>query len=104
MQEIKIDIYPKTKSMRRTSLYFVQKEKKRVSLAKKKTTGIKGDNYILSMFLIFFPLTYFRKYNCSVCLINNSNLFFKGLVKIFKRKFGAGKETTLECLRAVAPN
>lgn len=103
MQEIKIDIYPKTQSMHRTSLYFVQKEKKRVSLAKK-IKGIKGDNYKLSMFLIFLPLTYFRKHDCSVCLINNSNLFFKGLVKIFKRKFGAGKETTLECLRAVAPN
>lgn len=35
MQEIKIDIYPKTQSMHRTSLYFVQKEKKKSLLSEK---------------------------------------------------------------------
>lgn len=82
--------------MRRT----VQKEKKRVFLAKK--PGSKGYNYILSMFLIYLPLNYSRKHKCSVCHISNSHLFFKGLVKIFKRKFRASKETTFECVSTLA--
>lgn len=82
---------------------FCLKRKKRVFLVKK-IIGIKGDNYILLMFLIFLFLIYFCKYDCLVCFINNLNFFFKGLVKIFKRKFGVGKEMILECLRVVVFN